>query len=692
MSAHDLPRRFVIQCGAHLPTLRRARAALLPTLAGLALFAAPGYAAETTPQPGAKPWSDSFPMQLKGKERTYVVYQGNSYLSALPDDIADPGFLDQKDIMIAAKLGRVEGGKARFYNLAKLEASGPLELWRTRIDGDNLYVFGRVTAVQGLVHLEVVAAENAPSDQQVIAARLAGVPASDLAGRLAVANWAKEEAAQQGNREFWLVSSDTIVSQVVDDAAVKAESDKDVALAQQAVTWSLDLLHDVPRAARIASAPWIRELAGPAKEDLARRMRRLGLEFYEGQWRQRGEALAQEFQDRFAALGWKDADGFYKLGRWCDANSELLGNARELSYRCYQAGYRANSNHNGIRRELGMEPAKESDAAAPKGDFADTSSGIAVPGPANWNRTDPFEGADGTWIDAGSDTAFLSVRMVRSAEARGPFAALWAGQLAGLQARTGFTAVSDVALKVASGEARLLRYSYREGRYLRLAEMVVLQNPINPTAIRLEASAAENEMEAVHQNPAGDRGQGDRAGPAQRAGRRCACDPGRRTGRRRSGRRQGRARGRGCAAGTGSGPGGRGRSRTGQCPCGTRRPTHLPASPPPSRRARPDGPRRIRQGGGPARMATDQWDGRANAALAVSATGHRRDRQPGPEPRPCTRANGRLRCGGRSRRAPPPRPGRAMGRREAGGSARCPGRAPARCAIAGPARREPAAE
>jgi hypothetical protein len=500
MSAHRLPQRFAVHDRADLPAPTRVRARLLPTLAALVLFAAPGRGAESPPQPGAKPWTDSFPMQLKGKERTYVVYQGASWLSALPEDLADPGFLDHKDVMLAAKLGRVDGGKARFYNLPKLEAGGPIELWRTRIDGDNLYVFGRITAAQGQVHLDVVAVEIAPSDQQLIAARLAGVPAGDFAGRLAVANWAKESAAQQGNREFWLVSSDTIVSQVVDDAAVKAESESDVALAQQAVTWSLDLLHDVPRAARIASAPWIRALAGPAKEDLARRMRRLGLEFYEGQWRQRGEALAQEFQDRFAALGWKDADGFYKLGRWCDANSELLGSARELSYRCYQAGYRANPNHNGIRRELGMEPAKESDAGgAPKGDFADTSSGIAVPGPQNWNRTDPFEGADGTWIDAGSDTAYLSVRMIRSVEARGPFAALWAGQLAGLQARTGFTSISDQALPVASGEARVLRYSYHEGRYLRLAEMVVLQNPINPTAARLDASAAETEMDAVHQ-------------------------------------------------------------------------------------------------------------------------------------------------------------------------------------------------
>src|SRR5688572_29015743 len=53
-----------------------------------------------------KPWKETFGMTLKGKDRTYVVYQDNSYLLAQPEDLSDPAFLHNKDVVVAAKLGR----------------------------------------------------------------------------------------------------------------------------------------------------------------------------------------------------------------------------------------------------------------------------------------------------------------------------------------------------------------------------------------------------------------------------------------------------------------------------------------------------------------------------------------------------------------------------------------------------------
>jgi hypothetical protein len=226
-------------------------------------------------------------------------------------------------------------------------------------------------------------------------------------------------------------------------------------------------------------------------------MRRWDLEFYGGQWRPRGDALAQEYQDRFAAIGWRDAEGYYKLGRWADANAEVLPRARELSYRSYQAGFRANPAHNGIRRELGMDTAKDgSDAGTPQGEFKDTLSGISVPLPPGWNRTDPI-GGDATWIDPTSDTAYITAKVLRNLPSLADFGAIWASQLGSAQGKAEFTSIADEKLTFAKGQARLLKYSYREGRYLRMAALIVAVNPAANAALRLDANGADTESEAV---------------------------------------------------------------------------------------------------------------------------------------------------------------------------------------------------
>ena len=444
-----------------------------------------------------RPWKETFGMTLQGKDRTYVVYQENSYLLARPEDLNDPDFLHNKDVVVAAKLGRVANGVVTFYNLPKVISTGPTELWRTRIDGDNLYVFGRFTFAGGVQRFAITAAETAPSDQQIIDQKMSGIPAANFEARLASAAWARDMGVIQGNREFWLVAADNIISQVVDDAVAKAEKDKDIALILKAMGWCQDLLRDVPRAARIGSAPWIRQTGGAGAEDVAKYMRRWDLEFYGGQWRPRGDALAQEYQDRFAAIGWRDAEGYYKLGRWADANAEVLPRSRELSYRAYQAGFRANNNHNGIRRELGMEAAKaDSDAGSLQGEFKDTLSGISIPTPPGWNRADPI-GGDATWIDPTSDTAYITAKILRNPPDLNNFSGIWASQISSVQGKTDYTSLAEEKLTLAKGEARLVRYSYREGRYQRMAALVVAVNPAGNSALRLDANGADTEAEAV---------------------------------------------------------------------------------------------------------------------------------------------------------------------------------------------------
>ena len=95
--------------------------ALLSTvLFGSLITAADPVTNPLTPSAKDKPWKETFAMTLKGKERTYVVYQENSYLLVNPDDLTDPAFLHNKDVVIAAKLGRIAQGTVTFYNMPKV--------------------------------------------------------------------------------------------------------------------------------------------------------------------------------------------------------------------------------------------------------------------------------------------------------------------------------------------------------------------------------------------------------------------------------------------------------------------------------------------------------------------------------------------------------------------------------------------
>ena len=186
-------------------------------------------------------------------------------------------------------------------------------------------------------------------------------------------------------------------------------------------------------------------------------MRRWDLEFYGDQWRPRSDALGQEYQDRFAAIGWRDAEGYYKLGRWAEANAEVLPRAREMSYRAYQAGFRADPDHNGIRSELGMEATTGTGSEKAQGEFKDSLTGISIPIPPSWNRSDPINNSDATWIDPASDTAYITAKILRSVPNINDFNSIWSSQLTSLQAKNDFTGVPEEKLTFANGQARMLR-------------------------------------------------------------------------------------------------------------------------------------------------------------------------------------------------------------------------------------------
>ncbi|MBA3685120.1 MAG: hypothetical protein H0W72_07750, partial [Planctomycetes bacterium] len=468
-------------------------------LAGSAWSAEPPVA----PANGEKPWSEQFTMVLKEHERTFVVYNGAAYLVMQADDLKDPGFLDRKDVMIDGKFERADRDKAWFYHLDKLVALAPADRWATRLEGDNLHIFGKAstgTAANGLpqVTLAVTAVEVAASDAQVIAKLIDAVPANDYDARLKLAASVRETGQAQGNRDFWNVSADNIVVQAIDAALIEAEAKKDAKLLHKAMGWAIDTLKDPTVAARVGSQAWIQQAGGPDAEAVARRMRALDFEFYNGQWRPRPEAYVLQFDDRFNAIAWRDAESYYKLGRWVEANAELIPRARELSHRAYQAAYRADPKHNGTRRELGLEAisAGGGDKSTPKGPFNHADSGLVLDGPEGWLRSDPISG-DATWIDPKSDTAFVSIKVLQGDSAGVDFEAAWTRQRTALQGRQGFAVIEEVDLPFRQGKAKRMRFSYKEGRYTRLAETVVAYGSEAKCAVVLDGSFTEGEQDAV---------------------------------------------------------------------------------------------------------------------------------------------------------------------------------------------------
>jgi hypothetical protein len=341
------------------------------------------------------PWSETFTMPLGGGDRTFVVHAGGSWMLVERADLAAGRLFDgAKDIVVEAKLDQGATGTLRLAGVPTVEVVGDQSLWRARVATDNLYLFGRLTGLEGgRARLTVAAVAVASSDDQRIARRLAGLAATDWKGRLAAVEWIRGQASVQPNQEFWLSSADAELGRIIAAAADIAEQRRDLALLEQAVGWCVELAHDPAKAGTICSREWVSGDESPRSQELRRRLRRLGMEAFQGRWLPRAQALSLEFDQRFAALAWKDAEGYFRLGRWVDMNAELLPQAKERAYRCYQAGLRADPQHAGILSALGAAaPAARADqtgqpdttggattAATPATTAAVASSGSASP-------------------------------------------------------------------------------------------------------------------------------------------------------------------------------------------------------------------------------------------------------------------------------------------------------------------------
>ena len=463
------------------------------------------WAAETTPPvpTNAVPWTESFSMVISGQDRVFAVYHGGNFMVLAPADATNRTLLlGQKDVVITAKFERdgVTGTRqrVRLSSFPEAVAEGDSGLFAARLEGDNLYFFGSLTTpATGKGRFDIIAVESSPSDAQIIANQLAGIPATDYVARLKAASLIREHAATQPNKEFWLSSSDNIISQVIDDASAAAAKTQDAGLLNQAITWSIETLHDTTKAGRVASAAWLKGTANA--DEIAKRLRHLGMEMYKDQWQPRAEALAKEFEDRFADISWKDADLFYRLGRWADLHGEYLPRAKDRSYRCYQAGYRANPNHQGIRNELGLPNMVKGDGTQTQisADFQHTPTGTLVPAPRGWKRGDRVEG-DITWVDPQSETAYISAAVIETPD-NPSMDLIWQNLEASLRSRPDFAIVEQDEPTFPQGLARRIRFTFREGRYARQHELILALNPAARVAVRLDAGFADDEQVAIHQ-------------------------------------------------------------------------------------------------------------------------------------------------------------------------------------------------
>lgn len=472
---------------------------------GLSLLSLPSLVGADSPSatPAAVaptgPWTETFTMVLRDTDRTYVVHDGASYLLTQPSDFEDQSFLVGKDVAILGKFQRGQDRRVWLYRPADLEVVAEPEQWSDKVDGDNCYFFGHIDlSPEGHAQLLVRSVAAAPSDTEIIHARAVGIPTSAWDQRLALAAWVRDHAATEGNQEWWLQQADALLTKTIADACALAASTKDGALLLRAMGWAEVQQKDPIAAARIASAPWVQQLDEGTRDAIAQRMRRLGMAYYHNQWRPRGEALALEFEDRLAVIPWRDADGFYKLGRWADANAEFLPQAKDRAYRAYSAGLKANPDHEGIRRALGMDIGTPVDVshvtAAAEGriEYKDPALGIVVISPAKWKRGDGVsEGV--RFDDPTSDTASVAVRFLTVGAQ--PAEQLWTSISAHARAHTDFVATEDSVKHLPTQTRYRLVYSYSESRLPRLAAMVFLIDTASKLAVVAEAGYVEDERE-----------------------------------------------------------------------------------------------------------------------------------------------------------------------------------------------------
>lgn len=461
---------------------------ILIACAGAACVAAEparGLAPTTVAASGEVPWTLSFTTSVRGKDRQFVEVGGKTYLLVTLDEIAT-GTLDDQEIALTGKLRRLPGDQFGLYRVDALTIAATGNTLAGKLDGDNVHLAGTLRAGDAQRTFTVVVAAAAPSDAQLLQSRLAGIQDDEWDRRLGVVTWCREQARTAGNVDSWTATADALLGRIITDMSSKAGERKDAVLVTRAIDLALNQVKDNGLAARLASPLWIREHGGAPADAISRRMRGLGYALYKDAWMPRPQAAEREFEDRFAALAWKDAEGFYQLGRWADDNAEALPRARERSWRCYQAGRQADPSHAGIARELGLkaQAAAMAGAAAAKDaiDFIDPENRVQVPAPAGWKRGKPH-GEDTTWIDPESDTALIAIRVLRPPV--DPDAA-WQLLDGEARARNAFTEVGQSVSGEGGHQQHLLRSTWMEGEQSRFALVVLVPLGDGQPAVVLE--------------------------------------------------------------------------------------------------------------------------------------------------------------------------------------------------------------
>lgn len=477
-------------------TLRHLSSVLLGLALGL-----PAAGTASAASAASAPWDDVWTMDLKDEERTYVDLEDTSYLMIQPEELGDQLFVKGKDVAINLKFATLDRNSAAFYRAETLTVIGGEEHWARALDGDNLYLLGEVGfSDQGTPIITIDHVVPAPSDAEIIAGKLDELAANDYAGRLALAKWARGQSETLGNQAWWLQAAADIVTQTVRSAAAVAAEQKDLGLLVEAMGWAIEDGHNRELAAELGSQSWVFASTNPMAAKVGEKMQAMGYvlsgEGDERRWMTQGEALTSQYQARMDTMHWRDAEGYFQLGRWADQHADVLPHARELAHQAYLKGQQADPRHAGIRRELGLPPVAPDTAKAGYALDFNSPEGVAVKAPQGWDRTaKPVSaGADVTWIDPRSDTAFLAVSVVDH-ETRPTMAVVWNLQIEQLQVRPGFQPGPVESSN--GGRIRRMKYRSQAGDEVRPAELVLLYNPTTGYGVSLMVSYVEQESEAV---------------------------------------------------------------------------------------------------------------------------------------------------------------------------------------------------
>lgn len=439
------------------------------------------------------PWSDEWSMTLQGVERWFIDYKDKSYLQVEPADLDDLKFLISKDVMIQTKFRQLSGTTVQFYSFPTLIIGTDTESWSTIIDGDNVYILGKVSKIYGdRLKFKTKEVMRAPSDANLIASKLADINEKDFTARIKFSQWVRKNSNVMGNRAVWISAADNIVSDCIDAIAKKSKIKHDVNLLLKAMNWATDELGDTSRAAELGSQEWINELNEVNSSLIIKRMSILGLIKYDGKWVTKREEKVLNFNRKLRGIKQNDDKAFFALAKYIAQYRDVLPESLELQHKALQTGLRHNPNSNLLRAALGRQSVE--DEIEEKGlmsDFKDELTGLVITVPETWQRSKEAIDGDVTWIDPKSDTAYISLTVIRGVQSD-TFLENFDKQFNRLKGKQGFVENMVEALGIGSA-SREARFSFLEGREKRqgiLSSVLFIQSN---TAYTVFCSYIENE-------------------------------------------------------------------------------------------------------------------------------------------------------------------------------------------------------